>query len=51
MRDHENENHIVDIIINCGAYEISDEALGRAIETFHKGQITQTEGNKLLVKE
>ena len=29
----------VNIIINCGDYEISDGALGRAIGTFHKDQI------------
>ena len=41
MRDHENENHIV----NCGHYnklwdyEISDGVLGHTIGTFHKEQI------------
>ena len=48
----------MDIIINCGDYEISDEVLGRAllggalpIRTFHKDQIAQTVGNKSLVEE
>ena len=45
-----NWGHI-DIIINCGDYEISDGALGRAIGTFHQDQIAQTESKKLLVKE
>ena len=37
MRHHrKRETHIiiVDIIMNCGACEISNEALGRAVGTF-----------------
>ena len=60
MRDHENENHLV----NCGYYNklwgllnirwtLRRAPLGGAppIRTFHKDQIAQTEGNKSLVKE
>ena len=42
MRDHEKlrpYNKIADIIINFGAYEISDGALGHVIGTFCKDQI------------
>ena len=37
--------------MNCGDYEISEGALGSAIGAFHKDQISQTGGNKSLVKE
>ena len=42
--------------MNCGDYEISNGALGRAIGTFHKDQIAKdqiarNQGSKSLVKE
>ena len=42
MRDH---------ILNCGDYDISNGALGRAIGYFIKTKLYKLEGNKSLVKE
>ena len=44
IRDHENENHIV----NCGDYEISDGAQGAQLEHFIKTKLYKLEGNKSL---
>ena len=42
----------MDIIINCGDYEISDGALGRAqLGPFIKTKLYKLEVNKSLVKE
>ena len=53
MRDHENQNHIV----NCGYYnklwdyEISDGAQGMQLGHFIKTKSYKLDGNKSLVKE
>ena len=39
IRDHEKLGTHSKLWINCGDYEISYGALGRAVGTFHKDQI------------
>ena len=41
----------MDIIINCGDYEISDGAQGVQLGHFIKTKLYKLEGNKSLVKE
>ena len=41
----------MDIIINCGDYEISDGRKGAQLGLFIKAKLYKLKGNKSLVKE